>query len=153
MSCHQSLPFLFCSSSTNLNLREHLKRAHMLILCRRCKKNFATRPEVNKHAVAEPPCDVSKEQFDWSRGFCSTEQDNFKSRKYLKGVSQADRWVKLYKALFPEDNEKDIPDPCKSDTSAVHRVMLTLVLKIYYLSQCQHRCDPMFNNCVTKYLL
>ncbi|KAF2667140.1 hypothetical protein BT63DRAFT_458101 [Microthyrium microscopicum] len=72
-------------------VKEHVKRAHKLILCARCKLDFEDPQARDAHAVSSVPCQPNEDDFDRSRGFSETEQANFKSRAGLKGLSEPDR--------------------------------------------------------------
>jgi hypothetical protein len=106
--------------------REHLYRNHMLsIHCLRCQHTFPTEIQLFDHTRAEPPCLASPNPP--LEGLNALQERRLRSRKRDTEVrTEEDKWRKVYKILFSDADENQIPSPCECNpVKALHcRVML-----------------------------
>lgn len=94
--------------------REHIYRHHLLPLhCSRCLDNFKSDALLSAHQRINPPCDVNS-QSESPEGVSGSQISVLKARKKNPNVSETDKWKEMYRVIFPEDDEKDMPSPCKS---------------------------------------
>ncbi|KAK4167958.1 hypothetical protein QBC43DRAFT_202547 [Cladorrhinum sp. PSN259] len=90
-------------------VKEHLNRVHALpIFCQRCGDAFKTDPELTAHTRLAQACEVRS--FDIPDGF-TREQEKLLKRKSKPNSSNEEKWKEIYRILFPEDDESDIPSP------------------------------------------
>ena len=103
---------LHMKNSCRLNIREHLYRRHLLpIQCHRCCSTFANEPTLREHQRDPRGCEV-KEHVPLE-GFDKDQERKLKSKKRsLVYMSEEDKWKGVYRVLFPDDNEADMPSPC-----------------------------------------
>ncbi|CAI6336622.1 unnamed protein product [Periconia digitata] len=96
---------------TVARLKEHLYRRHLLpIQCNRCCSTFANEPILREHQRDFRGCEV-KEHIPLE-GFDKDQERKLKSKKRsLVYQSEEDKWNGVYKILFPDDNEADMPSP------------------------------------------
>ncbi|KAI9710953.1 MAG: hypothetical protein M1820_002390 [Bogoriella megaspora] len=100
----------------NINrLKGHLRRHHFIHICPRCCRRFKAKDELTRHVTALAPCLRSSER-DFLDGFDEDQLQSLQFRKD-KGLSRAEKaddahhWCNMYKILFPEDAESEIPSP------------------------------------------
>ena len=94
--------------------REHIYRQHQLpAFCTRCGLTFTQDTELVAHSRLALACDVCA--FDPPSGF-SKEQERILRRKRKLAGSEETKWRAMYKVLFPDDDDSDIPSPCESQT-------------------------------------
>lgn len=104
-------------SSTYLHLltvyREHLYRSHKLeIRCPRCCEVFESDKALIQHQRASSECPVRSEPL--GEGFNESQEKRLRSRKRdQEAVNEEDKWRKVYRILFPDDDHTQIPTPCK----------------------------------------
>jgi len=46
-------------------------------------------------------------------GFNKEQEKRLRTRKKMPSHTEVDRWVEIYKILFPDADETNIPSPCK----------------------------------------
>ncbi|KAF1952234.1 hypothetical protein CC80DRAFT_423089, partial [Byssothecium circinans] len=92
-------------------LKEHLYRRHLLpIQCHRCCSTFTNEPALREHQRDPRGCEV-KEHLPLE-GFDKDQERKLKSKKRsLVYMSEEDKWKVVYRILFPDDNESDMPSP------------------------------------------
>lgn len=93
--------------------REHLYRRHLLpIQCNRCCFTFANEPTLREHQRDPHGCEI-KDQVPLE-GFDKDQERKLKSKKRsLVYQSEEDKWKGVYRILFPDDNDVDMPSPCR----------------------------------------
>lgn len=93
--------------------REHLYRRHLLpIQCNRCCSTFSNEPTLREHQRDARGCEI-KDQVPLE-GFDKDQERKLKSKKRsLVYQSEEDKWKGVYRILFPDDNDVDMPSPCK----------------------------------------
>ncbi|ETS83102.1 hypothetical protein PFICI_04978 [Pestalotiopsis fici W106-1] len=91
-------------------IKEHLDRNHALPpSCDRCYTAFKTDADRTAHLRLETQCPL-KERPSRMQGFDGFQKDQLKSRpKGYKQKSEIEKWRHIYKILFPEAEEADIP--------------------------------------------
>lgn len=47
-----------------------------------------------------------------SDGFGAAQEEDLRSRRPLPGFTEVDKWKRVWRILFPNDAEADIPEPC-----------------------------------------
>ena len=91
--------------------REHIYRQHaMPLFCTRCGVIFTRDTELVAHSRLTQACEVRV--FEAPDGF-SKEQERMLRRKRKHAGSEENKWRDMYKILFPDDDETDIPAPCR----------------------------------------
>ncbi|KAL1598784.1 hypothetical protein SLS60_007926 [Paraconiothyrium brasiliense] len=97
--------------ATDPPAREHLYRRHLLpIQCNRCCSTFANEPTLREHQRDPRGCEI-KEQVPLE-GFDKDQERKLKSKKRsLVYQSEEDKWKGVYRILFPDDNDVDMPSP------------------------------------------
>lgn len=113
----QDLVYVIMGCFTRLRLlifsREHLYRRHLLpIQCNRCCSTFPNEPTLREHQRDPRGCEI-REQIPLE-GFDKDQERRLKSKKRsLVYQSEEDKWKGVYRILFPDDDEADMPSPCK----------------------------------------
>lgn len=88
-------------------------RRHKLpITCGRCNAEFGTDKEMREHSRLPIPCDIVETASP--EGFDNDQERQLKIRKRPAGQTEVERWTEMYRILFPEDPEFNIPTPRKS---------------------------------------
>lgn len=95
--------------------REHLYRKHALpkFTCHRCCEPFDAEEDLQAHARAPEPCQVhDPEPLD---GFNQDQEKRLRSRKKTAGeeLTEPEKWRQMYRILFPDVAEDEIPLPCE----------------------------------------
>ena len=110
-----SIPSLLEAQSNSL-IREHLYRNHMLpIHCLRCQHTFSSELLLIEHHRAEIPCTAS--DLPPMEGLNAIQERRLRSRKRDTEVkTEKDKWRKMYKICFPQDDDSKIPSPCACKT-------------------------------------
>jgi hypothetical protein len=101
--------------------REHLYRRHLLPpQCHRCCTTCADDIALREHQRDLRGCEV-REQIPLE-GFDKDQERRLKSKKRSQVYqSEEDKWKGVYRILFPDDGEGDMPAPCKLLTPlAIH---------------------------------
>jgi hypothetical protein len=99
----------------DLNIhREHLYRRHALPLqCNRCRDKFNSDAELLEHQRALITCE--RGQLKPAEGFTPGQEKQLRSRKRSKpNMTEVEKWYQSYTILFPDDDQADMPTPCKS---------------------------------------
>lgn len=97
----------------NACIREHLYRCHRLpsFQCIRCRMTFKSSEKLLQHSQADIACNVVRDE-SGQEGISHEQLMKLKSRKRSREASsEHDRWINMYKILFPDDYL--IPSPCK----------------------------------------
>ncbi|KAF2736281.1 hypothetical protein EJ04DRAFT_551355 [Polyplosphaeria fusca] len=92
-------------------LKEHLYRRHLLpIQCNRCCSTFPSESSLKEHQRDPRGCEV-REQAP-REGFDKDQERKLKSKKRSQvHLSEEDKWNVVYKILFPDDDEAEMPSP------------------------------------------
>ncbi|CAG8951741.1 hypothetical protein HYFRA_00005542 [Hymenoscyphus fraxineus] len=90
-------------------IKEHIYRVHRApIQCRRCGATFKTESEYGSHIMALTACSLTS--YPPSDGITGDVERKLRSRKQSPtSKSEAKRWEKIYRILFP--NDEDVPEP------------------------------------------
>jgi hypothetical protein len=52
-------------------------------------------------------------------GFSQTQEKQLRSRKKAKAdMTEVEKWYQAYRILFPDDDQENVPTPCKSHRSS-----------------------------------
>jgi hypothetical protein len=96
-------------------VKEHVyRRHHQPIFCPRCYAVFDDEEGSNEHMRMNPPCETVENPAEQIvEGFNKDQEKKLRSRKRNAAQSERDRWIEMYKILFPDDEESSIPEPCK----------------------------------------
>ncbi|KAF6816565.1 hypothetical protein CSOJ01_02947 [Colletotrichum sojae] len=94
-------------------IKEHIYRKHSLpkFSCPRCNQPFDTQSALQAHARSPDPCEVREpEVLD---GITQDQEKKLRSRKKTaaKELTEAEKWTQVYKILFPDVREREIPSP------------------------------------------
>ena len=93
-----------------------MNRAHELVKsqCSRCCTIFDNERTLYAHTRLEESCQLnSGKDAHVLEGVSKDQRLKLQSRKgKRKGLSEGDKWIEMYKILFPK--ETVIPSPCKS---------------------------------------
>jgi hypothetical protein len=84
----------------------------MPIHCIRCFKEFPTKNDHRNHQLADDFCGVTRTKPTFV-GFNEEQEEKLRSRKQ-KTKDVVERWKDVYRILFPDDDERSMPSPCKS---------------------------------------
>lgn len=94
-------------------LKDHLKRVHMQPLrCPRCHIEFDSDSELVDHLSQDDKCIKVNKPHDERIAPQTLRRLDFKKAPFANAKSTEEKWKMLYKMLFPEDAEADIPSPC-----------------------------------------
>ncbi|KXX76479.1 hypothetical protein MMYC01_206845 [Madurella mycetomatis] len=90
-------------------VKEHIYRRHKLpVFCTRCGVTFTRDTDLVAHSRLAQACEVRV--FETPDGF-SKEQERILRRKRKLAGSEESKWREMYKVLFPDDDEADVPSP------------------------------------------
>ncbi|EXF83717.1 hypothetical protein CFIO01_07125 [Colletotrichum fioriniae PJ7] len=93
--------------------REHIYRKHSLpkFSCPRCSQSFETQLALQAHARSLDACDVREPEF--LDGITQDQEKKLRSRKKTsaKELTEAEKWTQVYRILFPDVREREIPSP------------------------------------------
>ena len=100
-----------------MKIREHLYRCHtQLIHCPRCNLGLASQQALIRHLSSKDRCEessgVSNQKGNSIEGFDEEQGKKLKKRSQ-PGQSEDERWIEVYKILFPKDDHSRIPSPCE----------------------------------------
>ncbi|KAF7527698.1 hypothetical protein G7054_g10389 [Neopestalotiopsis clavispora] len=89
-------------------MKEHLKRRHFKELsCPRCDRQFKTRVLLHEHSTAPTACELNNDP--QRLGFMTQlQRDDIHARRG-NGMTDVERWKEIFKILFPEVVEDQIP--------------------------------------------
>ena len=93
---------------------EHHKRP---LQCLRCGECFNSAEEQTEHLRLAEACIVGA--VETADGFDDAQEARLKSRKSLTTLTEAEKWRRVWKILFPQDADADIPEPCKYNFHAL----------------------------------
>lgn len=83
--------------------------------CNRCRQDFKSAFNLNEHQRADTICQRQSEEPE-EEGIDEEQERLLRVRKRKNGkasqVAEEEKWVEMYKILFPHDDP--IPSPCKS---------------------------------------
>lgn len=92
-------------------------RSHRIPQCQRCEAVFETKAQLSEHGLARVACEVidtkgevvgiNTQLEEWLKDK-GPEYVNFSGKQYSK-QTEKERWITIYKKLFPED---EVPSPC-----------------------------------------
>jgi hypothetical protein len=112
--------------------RGHLYRKHQQpIRCPRCCSAFLSIKARDLHITDDGPCerrDIG--DFD-TLTFTPQQEQQLRSRENLKGKPQDVRWRDIYRILFPDVDDDDIPNPCKPLTNRTEIVLTLLDIDVF----------------------
>ncbi|KAK1751461.1 hypothetical protein QBC47DRAFT_417369 [Echria macrotheca] len=98
-------------------VKEHVYRQHKLpVFCTRCGTTFPQDAQLVAHSRLAQACDVSV--FVTPDGFTEDQERSLRRKRKLAG-SEESKWVAMYKILFPDDAEGDVPSPYYESTEGV----------------------------------
>lgn len=86
--------------------RQHALPVH----CSRCYTVFKCDTELVTHQRLPEGCEVRTVELP--EGY-NREQEGILRRKRKLAGSEEEKWRAMYKILFPDDDESDIPTPCR----------------------------------------
>ena len=102
-----------CEECRLTALRSHIYKRHARPhQCPRCWQSFTEESLYQSHQVAEERCTAqAKKPAD---GYSKSQEKELRSKKRNADVrNEQDKWVKVYRILFPEDDAGRIPSPCE----------------------------------------
>jgi hypothetical protein len=86
-------------------------RRHALpIRCNRCQDGFPNDAEFVIHQRLPENCPLR--QADPIDGLSKAQEQELRKRKKTT-LSEEDKWKEMYRILFPDDSDEDIPSPCE----------------------------------------
>ncbi|KAF9637727.1 hypothetical protein BFW01_g8623 [Lasiodiplodia theobromae] len=93
-------------------VKEHIYRAHRTLPeCPRCFEELETVEQLSNH-LREGLCDTLDKEDRPEREAITNEQvEKLKSKKDLKGLSEEDKWRKMYRIIFALDEDAETPSP------------------------------------------
>ena len=95
-----------------------MKRHHLVHVCPKCSHSFVKKDQLLVHTNTVKSCANSPNR-DYSDGFDEDQLKGLQCRKD-KGGSRNEKaderlhWKKIYRILFPETPESELPSPCKA---------------------------------------
>ncbi|KAF9878159.1 hypothetical protein CkaCkLH20_04197 [Colletotrichum karsti] len=94
-------------------IKEHIYRKHSLpkFSCPRCSQPFETQADLQAHARSPDPCEVKEPEI--LDGITQDQEKKIRSRKKTSGkeLTEAEKWTQVYRILFPDVREREIPSP------------------------------------------
>ena len=84
----------------------------MPIRCTRCYTTFPTETALEGHSRQVEPCQI-RPGLDRPEGFNKDQEKRLKNRRGVAGKSEEEKWIAIFRILFPDDLENTIPSPCK----------------------------------------
>ena len=99
-------------------LREHLYRRHLLPpQCHRCCTTFADDVALREHQRDPGGCELR--ELIPLEGFDKDQEKKMKSKKGSQvHHGEVEKWKAVYRILFPDDHDADMPSPCESQLSS-----------------------------------
>jgi hypothetical protein len=67
--------------------------------------------ELIDHSRSLTACELTV--LDLVDGFDKGQEKKMRSRKKSSAVTEAEKWIEIYKILFPDDDEDLMPSPCQ----------------------------------------
>lgn len=83
--------------------------------CSRCSEAFIDNSQLVEHQRREVLCPINDETSHVGISELQLQEleNTLKRREPAKRKTECDKWCEIYRILFPEVNEADIPSPCK----------------------------------------
>jgi hypothetical protein len=83
------------------------------IMCMRCSKRFPTESDLAAHLRVPDPC--VWQEAPVIEGITAEQEKKLKRRQRLE-ISQSEeaKWMEIYRILFPDEHESNLPSPCKN---------------------------------------
>ncbi|KAH7000635.1 hypothetical protein EDB80DRAFT_114793 [Ilyonectria destructans] len=92
-------------------VKEHIYRRHKLpISCERCFQAFKKETELTEHRREADPCQVISRP-EGLLGIDGAIVSKLKSRKGARNGTQKEKWEYMYKTIFPDVQDTEIPSP------------------------------------------
>ncbi|KAK7425114.1 hypothetical protein QQX98_000028 [Neonectria punicea] len=92
-------------------IKEHVYKAHQLpIRCDRCFKQFNKEAELKHHHREDERCEVVDPPQD-VLGIDEETRRNLRSRAAARNGTQEEKWRHMYRIIFPDVKDSDIPSP------------------------------------------
>ncbi|KAK7431845.1 hypothetical protein QQZ08_001463 [Neonectria magnoliae] len=92
-------------------IKEHVYKAHQLpIRCDRCFKQFNKEAELKYHHREDDRCEVVDPPQD-VLGIDEETRRNLRSRANARNGTQEEKWRHMYRIIFPNVKDSDIPSP------------------------------------------
>ena len=102
------------SAFANVTQREHIYRAHRLPpQCQRCYLRFESVSELGEHARSRDACPLRPPPANTPVGINEHQEMQLKRRTLFSGLTEVEKWTKVYQILFPDEDESMIPPPCE----------------------------------------
>ncbi|OJD31317.1 zinc finger c2h2-type protein [Diplodia corticola] len=120
----QHLPSTSCVSPGFPNIfrvKEHLYRKHKAsnTRCSRCQEIFGSEEALEHHQRARDVCAI--QQAPEPSGFTKEQEKQLRSRKGSKRRTEEQKWMDVYRILFPQDNNEPNPYVDGQQPSDFHR--------------------------------
>lgn len=91
-------------------LKEHLYRCHVTVSCERCFAPFKSHSELVAHKRQATSCRRMASESSTSEGvICDTKMNELKSRKNLSHHDDREKWMRIWKILFPDSPLPESP--------------------------------------------
>lgn len=102
------------SAMANDAQREHIYRRHRLPpQCDRCYLSFRSVNELREHNRSRDVCALQPPPANTSVGMNEYQERQLKRRTLFSGLTEIAKWTKMYRILFPDEDESMIPTPCE----------------------------------------
>ena len=99
---------------TNYDQREHIYRAHRLPpQCQRCYLRFESMDDLREHSRSRDACPLRPPPANAPVGINDHQETQLKRRALFSGLTEVEKWTKMYQILFPDEVETIIPNPCE----------------------------------------
>ncbi|KAI1411111.1 hypothetical protein F5Y13DRAFT_66901 [Hypoxylon sp. FL1857] len=103
---HKAYPYRFPSCKERSlkdtsRVKEHIYRSHLVFQCQRCGDTFPEEMALGEHLRSNPACE-SVDHGPVEYAINQEQREILRSRKGLKGTSEPDRWLQIYKMVCPE---------------------------------------------------
>jgi hypothetical protein len=113
------LPSRKCELLLTIDLREHIYRNHkQKPHCYRCNTQFATETEVRAHLQEPEPCQRSTSEAPHG---IDKDMERVLRRKTRTSQNGVEKWKDIYRVIFPNVPDDQIPQPCWWPTSLSDR--------------------------------
>ncbi|OAA60253.1 Zinc finger, C2H2 [Niveomyces insectorum RCEF 264] len=83
----------------------------MHYVCERCSSTFKLPEHLRKHLRQEEPCSVSPRLVPEDVGFDQEIEKKLRSRKKIDGQTEQDKWIHMFRLLFPSFKDGPTPSP------------------------------------------
>lgn len=92
--------------------REHIYRRHLKFQCIRCGEVFGKAEHLKGHQRSSRACENINPKPP-SDAINQEQKEKIRSREGLKGMSEPEKWIRIYKIIYP-DARTPFPSPCES---------------------------------------